>query len=60
MEIILLFRMLSSIILTLVILPMAEPLLRIIQIQHAQEILIEIDLEDASGGMLAKTNVSTH
>ena len=39
---------------------MAEPLLGIIQIQHAQEILIEIDLEDASGGMLAKTNVNTH
>ena len=34
---------------------MAEPLLGIIQIQHAQEILIEIDLEDASGGIMAKT-----
>ena len=51
--------MLSSKIITLLI-PMAEPLLGIIQIQHAQEILIEIDLEDASEGMLAKTNVNTH
>jgi hypothetical protein len=37
-----------------------HPLLRIIQNQHAQEILIEIDLEDASGRMLAKTNINTH
>jgi hypothetical protein len=55
--------MLSSITLTLVILlhmATLHPLLRIIQIQHAQEILIEIDLENASGGILAKTNVKTH